>query len=87
MLYAHSFRYGYVFAPLHGFDGMFFFLAVSLSWNDVHFYNPDAMKLKDRKVFFVWYETNYRQRFDFQRELLSYCRSDVGVRLIGSLSY
>ena len=37
------------------------------------------MKLKDRKVFLVWYETNYRQRFDFQRELLSYCRSDVDI--------
>jgi hypothetical protein len=44
---------------------------------DVHYYNPDAMKLKDRKVFFVWYETNYRQRFDFQRELLSYCSSEI----------
>jgi hypothetical protein len=28
---------------------------------------------------FMWYETNYRQRFDFQRELLSYCRSDVDI--------
>ena len=46
---------------------------------DVHYYNPDAMKLKDRKAFFMWYETNYRQRFDFQRELLSYCRSDVDI--------
>ena len=36
-------------------------------------------KLKDRKAFFMWYETNYRQRFDFQRELLSYCRSDVDI--------
>jgi hypothetical protein len=27
----------------------------------------------------MWYETNYRQRFDFQRELLSYCRSDVDI--------
>ena len=36
---------------------------------DVHYYDPDVMKLKDRNVFFVWYETNYRQRFDFQREL------------------
>jgi hypothetical protein len=59
---------------------MFFFLAVSLSWNDTplttnpgpapDYYNPDAMKLKDRKAFLMWYETNYRQRFDFQRELL-----------------
>ena len=46
---------------------------------DVRYYNPDAMKLKDRKAFFMWYETNYRQRFDFQRELLSYCRSDVDI--------
>ena len=36
---------------------------------DVHYYDPDVMKLKDRNVFFVWYETNYRQRFDYQREL------------------
>ena len=34
---------------------------------DVHYYDPDVMKLKDRNVFFVWYETNNRQRFDFQR--------------------
>jgi hypothetical protein len=34
---------------------------------DVHYYNPDAMKLKDRKAFFMWYEINNRQRFDFQR--------------------
>jgi hypothetical protein len=46
---------------------------------DVYYYTPDAMKLKDRKAFFMWYETNYRQRFDFQRELLSYCRSDVDI--------
>ena len=45
----------------------------------VHYYNPDAMKLKDRKAVFMWYETNYRQRFDFQKELLSYCRSDVDI--------
>jgi hypothetical protein len=31
---------------------------------DVHYYNSDAMKLKDRKAFFIWYETNYRQRLD-----------------------
>jgi hypothetical protein len=30
---------------------------------DVHYYNSDAMKLKDRKAFFIWYETNYRQRW------------------------
>ena len=34
---------------------------------DVRYYNPDVMKLKDRKAFLMWYETNYRQRFDFQR--------------------
>ena len=46
---------------------------------DVRYYNSDAMRLKDRKSFFMWYETNYRQRFDFQRELLRYCRSDVDI--------
>ena len=46
---------------------------------DVHYYNPDAMKLKDRKVFVVWYEINYRKRFDFQRtiELLSLRRGYI----------
>ena len=46
---------------------------------DVHYCNPDAVKLKDRKYFFVWYETNYRKRFDFERKLLSYCRPDVDI--------
>jgi hypothetical protein len=46
---------------------------------NVRYYNPDAMKLKDRKAFLMWYENNYRQRFDFQRELLSLCRSDVDI--------
>ena len=46
---------------------------------DVHYYNPDAMKVKDRKFFFVSYETNYRQRFDFQRALLSYCGSNMDI--------
>jgi hypothetical protein len=39
---------------------------------DLRYYNPDAMKLKDRKAVFMWYETNYRKRFDFQRELSRY---------------
>ena len=34
---------------------------------DVHYYIPDAMKLKDRKAFFMLHETNNRQRFDCQR--------------------
>jgi hypothetical protein len=34
MLYADSFRCRLVFDTLHGFDGMFFFLTVSLRWND-----------------------------------------------------
>ena len=46
---------------------------------DVHYYNPDAMKVKDRKVFFVSFKTNYRQRFDFQIALLSYCRSNMDI--------
>ena len=46
---------------------------------DVHYCNPDAINLQARKDFFVWYETNYRKRFDFERKLLSYCRADVDI--------
>ncbi len=46
---------------------------------DVCYYNTDAMKSKDRKSFLAWYEANKNSKFDFQYELLKYCRSDVDI--------
>ncbi|VDI79418.1 Hypothetical predicted protein [Mytilus galloprovincialis] len=46
---------------------------------DVKFYNPDAMKSEDRENFLEWYQTNVKVMFDFQKELLKYCRSDVDI--------
>ena len=46
---------------------------------DVSFYNPDAMKPQDRDQFLNWYNNHKNDKFDFQRELLTYCQSDVDI--------
>ena len=46
---------------------------------DAKFYNPDAMKPDDRSAFLVWYTENKGKSFDFQSELVRYCRSDVDI--------
>jgi hypothetical protein len=48
MLYADSFRCRLVFDTLHGFDGMFFFLTVSLSWNDTDGIGVYKFRSKDQ---------------------------------------
>ena len=45
----------------------------------IAYYNPDAMKHDDRKEFLKWYEVHKHEGFDFQHELLEYCRSDVDI--------
>ena len=48
---------------------------------DPWYYDPDGMSPDGRRKFFEWYEplkqNNYV--FDFQQEILSYCRSDVDI--------
>ena len=48
---------------------------------DPCYYDPDGMSPDDRTEFFEWYqplkENNYI--FDFEQEILSYCRSDVDI--------
>ena len=39
---------------------------------DVSFYNPDAMRPQDRNQFLNWYNNHTNDKFDFQRELLTY---------------
>jgi hypothetical protein len=46
---------------------------------DIRFYNPDSMKVEDRSRFVEWYAKHRNDTFDFQKELLKYCRSDVDI--------
>ena len=41
-----------------------------------HYYDPEGMKPKDKAAFDTWYEAQTGQ-FDFRKELLEYCQSDV----------
>ena len=41
-----------------------------------HYYDPEGMKPKDKASFETWYATQTGQ-FDFRKELLEYCQSDV----------
>ncbi|XP_071032985.1 uncharacterized protein [Parasteatoda tepidariorum] len=46
---------------------------------DHSFYSPDNMGSDARKRFLQWYEENKHLEFDFQKEMLEYCRSDVDI--------
>ena len=41
-----------------------------------HYYDPEGMKPKDKAAFETWYAAQTDQ-FDFRKELLEYCQSDV----------
>lgn len=47
----------------------------------VETYGPDAMTVEGRKEFHAWYDSKIDSKavFDFQREILEYCRSDVDI--------
>ena len=53
------------------------------NWNYVgpcpplEMYGIDAMSTSARTKFLTWYETYRHQIFDFQNEMLYYCRNDV----------
>ncbi|KAL6421672.1 hypothetical protein ACFW04_014487 [Cataglyphis niger] len=45
---------------------------------DLHYYSPESMKTKERERFLAWH-ADMRQKntvFDFQREIIRYCRTD-----------
>ena len=46
---------------------------------DQHYYMPDGMSVDDRDAFRRWHDKLTREGyvFDFRRELLEYCKSDV----------
>ncbi|XP_035226307.1 uncharacterized protein LOC118198678 [Stegodyphus dumicola] len=45
----------------------------------VDYYRPDTMMPSVRKAFLSWYEEHKDDEFDFQAEILAYCRSDVDI--------
>ncbi|KAG8177809.1 hypothetical protein JTE90_021142 [Oedothorax gibbosus] len=46
---------------------------------DASYYSPDTMSVTARENFFAWYEERKKDPFDFQKEMLMYCRSDVDI--------
>ncbi|XP_071852503.1 uncharacterized protein [Apostichopus japonicus] len=48
---------------------------------DASFYTPNAMSVKKRKEFLSWYESELQKNvpFDFQKEIVLYCISDVDI--------
>ena len=46
---------------------------------DIKYYNPEGMKPEDRKCFVQWYEIHKNDKFEFNKELLEYCKSDVDI--------
>ena len=56
---------------------------------DPHYYMPENMSVKDRQAFDVWHADLTRQQyvFDFQKELLEYCKSDVLLLKQGCLTF
>ncbi|XP_061196432.1 uncharacterized protein LOC133204707 [Saccostrea echinata] len=43
------------------------------------YYNPDDMSISGRQAFYQWYEQQAGKVFDFQKEFLDYCISDVDI--------
>ncbi|KAG8173354.1 hypothetical protein JTE90_011604 [Oedothorax gibbosus] len=43
------------------------------------FYSPDTMSSTERQKFHQWYDQRQLEIFDFQKEMLLYCRSDVDI--------
>lgn len=46
---------------------------------DIKYYNPDGMNMARRKEFLAWYEHHKKDPFDFEQDILKYCRSDVDI--------
>lgn len=42
-------------------------------------YGMDIKSTEDRKTFMAWYDTKKDEVFDFEKELLDYCRNDVRI--------
>lgn len=41
---------------------------------EVYYFSPDSMASETRSAFLIWHDEHKRDVFDFQEEMLSYCR-------------
>lgn len=41
---------------------------------EVQYYSPDTMSSETRKAFLIWHDKHKNDIFDFQKEMLLYCR-------------
>jgi hypothetical protein len=46
---------------------------------DIEYFNPDGMSECEREKFLTWYDLQKGKVYNFQEELISYCRSDVDI--------
>lgn len=54
---------------------------------DIQYYNADGMMPGNRTQFLKWYEEHQHDCFDFQKEIIRYCRSDVDILRRGCLKF
>ncbi|KYQ50354.1 putative DNA polymerase [Trachymyrmex zeteki] len=56
---------------------------------DVDYYAPETMQPEERERFLAWHAEMTRQNtvFDFQREIVTYCRTDVNILRRACLSF
>lgn len=54
---------------------------------NISYYSPDNMKDDARCKFLEWYEKHKLDRFDLQKELVEYCRSDVDILVKACLQF
>ena len=50
-------------------------------------YSPETMKLNDREKFLTWYNEQQGVIFNFQEELVKYCKLDVKILRMACLAY
>ncbi len=48
-------------------------------WPDAWYYDPGNMKKQKRDQFYAWYIKQMGKQFNFQEQILSYCKSDVDI--------
>ncbi|OXU16303.1 hypothetical protein TSAR_012709 [Trichomalopsis sarcophagae] len=55
----------------------------------VESYSPDSMGVEERKTFLEWYADRKGQNyiFDFQNEIIKYCRQDVKILRLACLAF
>jgi hypothetical protein len=46
---------------------------------DISYYRPDFMSERDRQELLEWHHEHYNKEFDNDKELITYCKSDVTI--------